>query len=292
MAYSSPHITPTALTAFRTYEGLEKKQVVHGTLDPTAASLHPVSAVLITLNEESIIEQTLSKLWWCDEIIIIDSGSTDRTVEICKQFGCSLIIRAFTGFGDQKRFGISKASNDWVLCIDADEILSDSLIREIRAEISPKSIEFAGFAFPRNLVFMGQVFKYGKEAHAPIIRLFNKKTGDWDGACVHEKLVLQGPVKTLKHKILHYSYQDYNQFLCKINLYSSLGASKLQLIKSRKNKFIVALGLPFNFIKYYLIDRNFLNGYRGFAWAVLNTMYHFVKYLKLTEIKNAVRKSV
>ena len=85
----------------------------------------PVSAVIITFNEEQNINETLSKLWWCDEIIIVDSGSKDKTVEICEQYGCSVYFRAFNGFGEQKNFGVSKAKNDWILCIDADEVLTD-----------------------------------------------------------------------------------------------------------------------------------------------------------------------
>lgn len=243
-----------------------------------------VSAVIITYNEEGIIRDTLSRLWWCDEVIIIDSGSTDRTVEICQGYGCAVFIKTFNGFGEQKKYGVSKAKNDWILCIDADELLTDLLIKEIKEELSHEEIVYAGYAIPRNLVFMNKIFKHGKESSSCVIRLFNKNKGNWDGAVVHEKVVIEGPVIKLKNKILHYSYNDYSQFINKINLYSSLGAKKLKHKKS-KNKLVVALSIPFNFFKYYIIDRNFLNGYRGFAWAVFNSFYHFVKYLKLAELK-------
>lgn len=245
-----------------------------------------VSAVIITYNEELIIQETLSRLWWCDEIIIIDSGSTDKTVGICEQYGCSVYYQPFKGFGEQKNHGVSKAKNDWILCIDADEVLTEELIDEIRKELATETIPYSGFSVPRNLVFMNKVFKYGKEADSSIIRLFNKTKGKWDGAVVHEKVCLEGSVKQLNNKILHYSYKDYSHFLDKINLYSTLGAQKLYAKNARKGKFITTLGLPFNFFKYYLIDRNFMNGYRGFAWAVLNSIYHFMKYLKLRELKD------
>jgi glycosyltransferase involved in cell wall biosynthesis len=102
-----------------------------------------VSAVIITYNEQKIIADTLSRLWWCDEIIVVDSGSTDKTVEICEQYGCSVFTRTFTGFGDQKNYGVSKASNDWILCIDADEILSESLVDEIRKELVKDHLNFS-----------------------------------------------------------------------------------------------------------------------------------------------------
>ncbi len=254
-------------------------------IERLSASKPKVSAVIITFNEENIIGQTLSKLWWCDEIIIVDSGSTDKTIEICQQFGCDIFSHSFEGYGEQKKYGVSKAKNDWILCIDADEVLTEPLIEEIIAELSKSEIAFSGFTIPLRLVYMNNPFRYGKEADAPSIRLFNKQNGNWDGALVHEKVILDGKLGKLSHKILHYSYHSYTQHLQKINLYSSLGAKKLLLKKKPKNKFIIILGLPFNFLRYYILDRNFLNGFHGFTWSVFNAFYHFLKYTKLLEHK-------
>lgn len=245
-----------------------------------------VSAVIITFNEELIIGETLSRLWWCNEIIIVDSNSTDRTVEICKTYGCTVYSQAIDGFGRQKLFGVSKAKNDWILCIDADELLSESLVEEIQERLGEKELP-AAFEIPLNLVFMNKVFKYGKETNSFKIRLFNKKNGNWNGAVVHESVLVNGPIARLNNKIFHYSYNSYSQFLKKIDLYSSLSAKKMCEKKSGKNKLIIILGIPFNFCKYYFIDGNFLNGYRGFTWAVLNSLYHFIKYLKYDELAQA-----
>jgi glycosyltransferase involved in cell wall biosynthesis len=244
-----------------------------------------VSAVIITYNEESIIAKTLSRLWWCDEIIVIDSGSTDRTVEICEGYGCSVYYRSFNGFGEQKRYGVSKARYDWILCIDADEILDDSLIEEIQIELNNPNNLPSAFEMRLNLVFMNKVFKYGKELNCTRVRLFNKQSGNWDGAVVHEKVIVDGDVKQLKAKILHYSYSSYSEFLKKIDLYSALGAKKLLHNRKKKSKLVIILGIPFNFFKYYILDRNFLNGFQGFSWSVLNSLYHFIKYLKLQELR-------
>lgn len=254
--------------------------------EPNNRQTYPVrvSAVIITFNEARIIAKTLSKLWWCDEIIIIDSGSTDTTIDICREAGCAVYHRPFNGFGPQKKYGVSKAKNDWILCIDADEILTDELIAELTDELCKSEMNVAGYAISRNLVFMNQVFQFGKEANDRIVRLFNRTKGNWDDAAVHETVQLNGPVKKLKNKILHYSYHGYTQLLDKINLYSTLGAKKLYGKKSGKSKVVLALSIPFNFFKYYIIDRNFLNGFHGFTWAALNAFYHYVKYLKLTEM--------
>lgn len=245
-----------------------------------------VSAVIITLNEEAIIGETLSRLWWCDEIIIVDSGSTDRTIEICEAQGCSVFFRAFRGFGEQKNFGVTKAKNDWILCIDADEVLTEPLIDEIRTELDQPLLPFAAFSIPRKLVFMNKIFEHGKESGTSLIRLFNKTRGAWDGALVHERVCVSGPVKKLKNKILHYSYHSYTHYLHKTNLYSSLGSQKLLGKDKQKSRLLVTLAIPFNFFKSYFIDRNFLNGYRGFVWAAFSTFSHFLKYLKLEELKS------
>jgi glycosyltransferase involved in cell wall biosynthesis len=253
-------------------------------LEPIMASSPKVSAVIITYNEEGIIRKTLSKLGWCDEIVIVDSGSTDKTIELCQQFDCRIYTHSFEGYGEQKKYGVSKAKNDWILCIDADEVLSEPLVEEINKELSKSEIIFSGFAIPRTLIYMNKPFRYGKEANAPIVRLFDRRKGGWDGALVHEKVILNGKLGKLSHVIWHYSYFSYEQHLNKINQYSSLGAIKLLQKNKIKNKYILALSIPFNFIKYYVWDRNFLNGFHGFTWSLVNTFYHFFKYAKLYEI--------
>src|SRR5215208_6275354 len=171
--------------------GSKKALSVPGNAEP---AITKVSAVIITLNEEPLIGETLSRLWWCDEIVIIDSGSTDRTVEICKQYGCSVFTRIFQGFGEQKKYGVAKAKNDWILCIDADEVLSDPLIDEIGTELTKDDIRYSAFTVPRRLVFMARAFRHGKESNSSIIRLFDRTKGNWDGAEVHEKVSVKGQI--------------------------------------------------------------------------------------------------
>jgi glycosyltransferase involved in cell wall biosynthesis len=277
---------PDVLSQLPTFNSKIGDETIYRSVkDRKSPACPKISAVIITYNEEAIIARTLSKLGWCDEVIIIDSGSTDKTVEICKEYGCTVHYRVFQGFGEQKKYGVSKAKHDWILCIDSDELLTDPLIEEIQKELNKNATHCAGFAIPLTLVFMNKVFKYGKEANIPRVRLFNKTKGNWDGSVVHEKVVINGPVKPLQNKIYHYSYSSYSQFLKKIDLYSTLSAQKLLTKKSNKSKLITALCIPFNFLKSYIIERNFLNGYHGFAWAVFSSLSHFIKYLKLNELK-------
>jgi len=242
-----------------------------------------VSAVIITYNESRNIRRTLSKLHWCDEIVIVDSFSTDDTLEICREFGCKIFFKTFEGYGAQKKFAVSRASNDWVLCIDADEVLSEDLCREIQATMT-KNPSCTGYQFPMNLVFLGREFRYGKESQRYFLRLFNRQAGNYNQALVHEKLELKGQTGKLHEKILHYSYANIRQWNEKCEYYTSLSAR--EAVKKGKKKSIIAIltALPYYFFRYYVLERNFLNGLEGFYWSVFSAQYHFLKYVKIREL--------
>jgi glycosyltransferase involved in cell wall biosynthesis len=246
--------------------------------------MQKVSAVLITFNEENNLRQCLPKLAWCNEIIIVDSGSTDATVKLCRAFGCKVYHKVFNGYGAQKRYAVAQATNDWVLCLDADEILSDELISEIQTEMQAPSAD--GYHMPMSLVFMNREFKHGKESWRYFMRLFNKTKGGFNDSKVHEKIELQGSTKKLKYLIHHYSYRSFSQYFDKFNRYSCYGAEMAYTKGKKRSVTAIVLAIPLNFIKYYFLQRNFLNGLHGFYWAVLNSFYHFVKYIKLKEHYN------
>ncbi|OQP66547.1 hypothetical protein A3860_13785 [Niastella vici] len=247
-----------------------------------------VSAVIITFNEERNIEKTLSKLYWCNEIVIVDSYSTDNTVDICKRYGCRIFSRHFEGYGSQKQFAVSKAVNDWIICIDADEVLSNELVEEI-SQFTELDTAYAGYSIPMNLVFLNKEFKYGKESGRYFLRMFNRKRGGFTSDKVHEGIQVNGPVKKANHIIRHYSYHSIDQYLEKMNRYSSYSAAMANNKGSNKSTCSVLLSIPLNFVKYYLLERNFLNGAQGFYWSMLSSFYHFVKYVKIKELNNSTR---
>lgn len=249
----------------------------------------PVSAVIITYNEAHNIRRTLSQLLWCQEIIVVDSYSTDATIEICKEFGCTVYQRAFDGYGSQKRFAVSRASNNWILCIDADEVLSEDLVQEIQTQLQPGTA-YAGFSFRMNLVFLEKEFRYGKESGRYYTRLFNKQQGGFTNDKVHESIRVEGPVKKLRHTIRHYSYTSLHQCMEKCNRYSTFSAEMAFSKGKNKSVGVVLLGLPFNFIKYYVVEGNFMNGLKGFYWSVFSTYYHFAKHVKLKELRHKHEK--
>jgi glycosyltransferase involved in cell wall biosynthesis len=243
--------------------------------------MQKVSAVLITYNEENNLPQCLPKLTWCDEIIVVDSGSTDNTVKLCRAFGCKVYHKVFRGYGDQKRYAVAQASNDWVLCLDADEILSNNLVEEIQTEMRNPTAD--GYLMPMSLVFMNREFKYGKESWRYFMRLFNKTKGGFNDSKVHEKIELQGTTKKLKNLIHHYSYRSFSQYFDKFNKYSCFGAEMAYTKGKRRSVAAIVMAVPLNFMKYYFLQKNFMNGMHGFNWSVLNSFYHFAKYIKLKE---------
>jgi len=246
----------------------------------------PVSAVIITHNESRNIRRTLSRLSWCDEILVLDSYSTDDTVSICREFGCSIYFRTFDGYGTQKRYAVSLAKNDWVLCIDADEVLSEELNKEIICEMTAGP-SFDAYRLPMNLVFLDREFRYGKESQRYFLRLFDRKAGNFNVDTLHEKIEIHGNIGKMDNRILHYSYRSLQQWLEKCNRYTTMGAEGAVKKGKKRSFFAILFCLPFHFTRYFFVERNILNGPQGFYWSVLCTMAHFVKYVKTRELQTS-----
>lgn len=241
-----------------------------------------ISTIIIAKNEAENLNQSLPKLAWCKDIVLIDDCSIDNTKQIAELFKTNVFERKFDGFGTQKQFAVSKTQNNWVLNIDADEVLSDELIKEINALNLDDN--YNGYEIPIRHVFLGKIFQYGKESKYYHLRLFNKAKGNFDDAKVHEKVILQGNTKKLEHVILHYSYKNLDHYFEKLNRYTTIGAQKLKAKGKSRNLVFTILSFPIYFFKHYVIYRNFMNGKAGFIWSYLNAWYHVVKYLKLREL--------
>ena len=246
-----------------------------------------ISCVIITFNEEENIRRTLNSVKWCDEIVIVDSGSIDKTIEICEEYNCSIYKKEFNGYGEQKRYAVSAAVNDWILNIDADEVISDELCDEIKNIFKDDEIKFNGFFLPRSLIFLGKHFKYGRESKEYYLRLFNKKYGNFSSDKVHEKVELEGDTKKLNGMLHHYSYTDIEQYFNKFNSYTTKAAQGLfDSGKRGRSVPVIVLGFPIYFFKNYFINRNFLNGTQGFLWALFSSLYPVIKYFKLWSMWN------
>jgi glycosyltransferase involved in cell wall biosynthesis len=242
-----------------------------------------LSAVIITKNNILSIGKTLDSLRWCDEIVVVDSGSTDGTKDICIASGCRVIDHAFEGFGRQKHFAVSQATHSWVFVIDSDEVCTPELALEIQQKAG-KEINTA-YRIPRSLVFMGKRLRYGGESKKSHLRLFDKTKGQYNFDEVHEDVVMiAGETKELTQLLLHDSYLNLHHYLEKLNDYTSKGAEKLYQKNKTLHPIIIAVRLPLDFIRLYILRGLFLDGFPGFCWAALSSFSPFIKYMKLREI--------
>lgn len=240
-----------------------------------------ISVFIITFNEEKNLTQTLEKLTWCDEIIVVDSFSTDRTVAIAEQFGAKVIQRKFEGFGSQKQAALDACQYGWKLSVDADEVLDDQLIASIQYVLENDQ-GYQGYYIKRRQVFMGKIFKYGDESRRKILRLVGEKSYFTKDA-VHEVLVVDGRIGILDGYMLHDSYSSYQDYIKRLNAYTSLNAEKALQKGKNYSTFQIVLKPKFQFFRKYIINLNFLNGLEGYYWSKLSAYYVFLKCLKVQE---------
>lgn len=243
-----------------------------------------ISAVLITFNEEANIEAALRSLEGiADEIVVVDSFSTDRTVRLAREFTDRVVQRKWTNYSDQKNYADGLAVHPWILSLDADERLS----RELRGELlALKSGEpsCAGFSMPRLVFYLGRWIKHCGWYPDRKVRLFRREAARWEGEYVHETLAVRGEVRRLKGPLHHFTYRSIGEHLARLDKFADLGAQKLYA-QGRKSRWYHLLVLPFSrFIKSYVLKRGFLDGFAGMVVSVLNGYSIFVRYAKLREI--------
>jgi len=247
--------------------------------------MHLLSAVIITRNEERIIGRCLeAALQVADEIVIVDSFSTDSTVEISKSFGAKIFLRQWPGFGPQKIFGVQMASHNYILGLDADEVLTGEAISEIKnlKETGLKGV----YEFSRLNFYFGKFLRYGMESPDYKKRLFDKRHVQWNDNQLHEDLMVTPgyPVIRMKGRINHYSYYSIEHYMEKANYYTTIAAQELEK-KGRKNYYFKLFMSPgFVFLKSYFLKRGFLDGMHGFITALFNAHTNFLKYAKLWEL--------
>lgn len=247
------------------------------------ANKHNISAVIITLNNEDTLEATLRALSWCDEIVVVDSGSTDATKAICLKYSCQFSHHPFDGYGAQKQHAVSLAKHDWILSIDSDEVISEALQEEIISILAEDHIRYSGFSIIISLVFMGKLFRFGKEANLSHLRLYNRNSGGFNDDKLHEKIILHGEVKKLKNVVIHYSYKDLTHYYEKFNRFTSYAAIDALRKKKKVSQFKILIKFPAAFLIAYFVQLNFMNGFPGLIWSINTALYNLVKYLKLYE---------
>lgn len=248
-----------------------------------------ITAIIPTLNEEERVGNALRSVEFADEIIVIDSFSTDNTVNIVKETKARLLQRKFDDFSSQKNYAIDNASYDWIVWLDADEVINDTLRKEILSSVKDPG-GYVGFYVYRTFFFKEKALRYSGTQNDKIVRLFNKQHCRYEGK-VHEKIKTQGKLGVLKHRILHYSYIGFDRYIAKLNLHSTLKSEELfegGLIITPFHLIIKPLA---RFIKHYFIKLGFLDGFRGFVLSYALSYGVLVRYIKLWALKQNNRRA-
>ncbi|MEQ8855186.1 glycosyltransferase family 2 protein [Gimesia sp.] len=239
-----------------------------------------LSVIVIVKNEESTIRECLASIAWADEIIVLDSGSTDQTVAICKEYTEHVYETDWPGFGPQKNRALGYASNEWVLSIDADERISYDLQTEIKRVIQmPK--RYDAYSMPRRSNYCGRYMKHSGWWPDHVVRLFRRGKAEFSDDLVHERIVVQGKVGKLKEPIIHESLLTLEQILNTMNSYSTAGAKMMAEEQQQASLCKAICHGTWTFIRTYFLRAGFLDGKEGFMLAISNAEGTYYRYLKL-----------
>lgn len=244
----------------------------------------PLTVIIPTYNEEDHIASLLEQVTWADEILVVDSFSTDATVELVEQTTATLLQRKYSGPADQKNWGIRQAKHNWVLILDADERLSPSLMKEIKMVIQQPKGDCAGYWMYRQNYFMGKKINYSGLQRDKVIRLIQRDLCAYNNKQVHEEIESTGKIGFLQHKLEHYTYKNLAHFLAKNERYA-LWSAEDHLAKTKRvtgwHLFVKPLG---RFFSQYILKRGFLDGQAGFIFCVIMAWGVFLRYARIKEL--------
>ena len=249
---------------------------------PAAVSRQAVSCCIICKDEEENIKRCLESVKWCDEIVVVDSFSSDKTISICQDYPTQIIQRTWPGYIEQKRFALSQAKNNWVLNVDADEEVTPLLRKEIEFVLQQDDPAVDGYYIPRLVRYLGRWWWRGwYPGHR--LRLFRKDKVNWGGINPHEKVLLRGTADRLRGNLYHYTYDDISDHLRTINGLTDVSSREL----STSNRTIKTSAILFRplwrFVSFYFVRGCILDGIPGLFISVTSAFYVFLKYAKLAE---------
>ncbi len=247
-----------------------------------------ISACIICHNEEKNLERCLQNLKWVHDIVVVDSMSTDGTVEIAQKFRTRIFQRPWPGYAAQKNFALEKAKTDWVLSLDADEVVSEALRDEILSRISkPEALN--GYRIPRRSFYLGRWINHSGYYPDRQLRLFRREKGRWEGGRVHERMAVEGRVGNLEQDLLHYPYGGrLTGQLNTINSFSTLLAKDMYDRGKRFHLSLLFFRPLFKFLEVYVLKRGFMDGLPGLIIAVSDAYAMFVRYVKLREFETGI----
>ena len=243
------------------------------------------SVAVIAQDEEDRISDCLKSVSFADEVLVVDSGSRDNTVDIARSLGCRVLSEKWRGYAKQKQFAVDSCKNDWVLILDADERVPHDTARwlmEIQGAAEP---EFAAFSFFRKNFFHGRWFRYCGWWPDRVIRLVDRRQGGFSDHLVHESWICRGRIKGLELPLEHYSFRNYSDLIGKLEAYSSLAAREMVESGKRAGALSPLTHGCWMFFRAYILELGLLGGFDGFIISLLNAGGSFMKYAKLREAK-------
>ena len=247
-----------------------------------------LSVVIITKNEEANLRRCLKSVSFADEIVLVDSQSTDRTVEIAESFGARVSPVEWLGYGHAKQAAVDLAYGEWILSIDADEELSGPLQEEIKTLLAGEPT-CHGYTVSRRTNFLGRWINHSGWYPERVLRLFLRNKGRFNDAVIHEQVLVDGSVGQLRNNICHYSYPDLESYFARSNRYTSVGARQAYDAQRRFRISDLIVRPIAAFAKCYIIGQGFRDGVEGFMIAVLSAMAVFAKYSKLRHLERTER---
>ncbi len=247
----------------------------------------PLSVAIVAQDEQDRLPDCLRSVRFADEVVLVDSGSRDHTLEIAGAFGCRVIRQSWQGFSRQKQFAVDRCRNDWVLILDADERVPEETA-EALGEIfgnSPPSGDVAGFEFLRRNHFHGRWFRHCGWWPDRVLRLVDRRRGEFSDNRVHERWVAQGPVRDLDAALDHHSFRNYGDLIDKMQRYSTLAAREMYENGRKCGWWSPISRGGWTFLRDYLLKTGILAGFDGFTIALLHAAGSFMKYAKLREAR-------
>jgi (heptosyl)LPS beta-1,4-glucosyltransferase len=252
----------------------------------------PLSVAIITKNEAKNLPDCLESIAFAEQIVVVDSGSTDDTVKIAREFGSDVFIETWRGFGPQKQFAIDQCRNAWILILDADERIPGDTAQEIIRIISDSSTMVAGFSFTRKNFFQGRWIKHAGWWPDRVVRLFQKNRGRLTQAQVHESVEVDGFIVELGYPIEHFTESSLSKVLQKIDQYSTIGAEESYRGGRTSSIWFAAFRAKLTFFQNYILRLGFLDGPQGFTLAITDAVNKFFKYAKLAEMNKKIKNKL
>jgi glycosyltransferase involved in cell wall biosynthesis len=248
-----------------------------------------LSVAIITKNEAENLPACLESVGFAEQVVVVDSGSTDGTVEIAGGFGCQVYNEPWRGFSAQKQFAIDRCTHPWVLLLDADERVPAMTASRIIGIVQSDSDEASGYSFPRKNYFQGRWIRHLWSGDR-VVRLFRKNLGRMTAARVHEAVEVKGSVKALEVPLEHYTESGLSKLLLKIDHYTTLGAQEAFAAGKRASVWTAAFLASFAFVQSYFLKRGFLDGVQGLTLSVAESVSKYFKYAKLSELSRNEKK--